>query len=179
MENCPSSGLSQIQCHQLYPNSQFCLFVISNFVTPNADMSGRLTGRGMVASPLPNSHPPGCGSHGTYKPRMAASRTRDWEGIEQGLCDSSSWPQPLDALWMQVRRKWPLNDDRLLGTWLKWGQPTSNVQISFPAHFGAVVESFKERKESTILPWLQGEAHPSFHSCSLSCCSVGWVCLCM
>lgn len=30
--------------------------------------------------------------------------------------DFSSRPQPLDALWMQVRRKWPLNDDRLLGT---------------------------------------------------------------
>lgn len=53
---------------------------------------------------------------------------------------------------------------------IKMKPSNSTVQISFPVPFGALAESFKERKESITLPWLQGEAHPSAHFCSLSWC---------
>lgn len=53
---------------------------------------------------------------------------------------------------------------------IKMKPSNSTVQISFPVPFWALAESFKERKESITLPWLQGEAHPSAHFCSLSWC---------
>ena len=83
--------------------------------TPNADVSGRPTGRGRLLPPF--LFPPCPLQKSWYLQAVHGCKWNTWlRGSREGtLWDSPSKPQPLDALWVQVRRKWPLNDDRLLG----------------------------------------------------------------
>lgn len=131
----------------------FVFLLFLSLLPPNADISGRLASWAWLPP-----FPPVFISQaaGAMVPTCCAWLEEGHVAEKEQNRDSdfSSRPQPLDALWMQVRRKWPLNDDRLLGAWSKWGQETSTVQISFPVPFGALAESFKERKESIALPWL-------------------------
>lgn len=93
-----------------------------------------------------------------------------WRSKTEHLSNSSLKHWTLDAFWMQVQRKWSLNDDKFLGTWLKWSQPTSNAQIFIPLWFSTWVESFKGEKRASFSSHSKGRPVHQPGSYRLSCC---------